>query len=305
MEIKLYDSLSLHETGKREKQEDSIYPGKGDTANQAEGLFMVCDGVGGNEKGEVASKLAIDSFVDFVTNNPSDTYDKAYFTRALDETEKKFDEYIKANPSAKGMATTLTLVYFNKFGASLAHTGDSRIYHLRNNAILFNTRDHSYVNYLIDLGEITEEEAQTDPDRNMIMHAISGKNRPAIIDVYETKNIDPGDYFFLCSDGVLEAVSEENLLEILFDNIGNKDKLDRIKSLCEKQSEDNYSCYLLQVESIKPKEITNPIEEQVVEEQVVEEPKIEEQKVEEPKENPVKSNNKFYKYLLSILKKIS
>ncbi|MDR3217991.1 MAG: protein phosphatase 2C domain-containing protein [Dysgonamonadaceae bacterium] len=282
MEIKLYPHQFLHNKGKRENNEDAIYPNE-KTENPLKGLYLVCDGVGGSEKGEVASELALNSFVNYISSNPTEKYDQTYFSKALDHAENEFDHYIENNPNAKGMATTLTLACFNKLGASLVHTGDSRIYHLRSNAIIFQTKDHSYVNHLVDIGEITEEQALVHPERNILLHAISGKsNRPTKVDVYETQNIDPGDYFFLCSDGILEAVSDENLIEILFENISNQDKIDRIKSLCEENANDNFSCILLQVASIQleeqdetlQQELTKPLEEEekAEKEEIVETP---------------------------------
>ena len=250
MKIKLYPALSLNEEGRRDNNEDSIYPNKY-TENPVEGLFMVCDGVGGNEKGEVASSLACQSFADYLADNKSDKYDTDYFSEALSSVEDAFDVYITDNPQAKGMATTLTLALFNHNGVSLVHIGDSRIYHLRDGAIAYQSKDHSYINALIATGTITEEEAKDHPQRNVILRAITGKSvKPSKIDLYECTSVEPGDYFFLCSDGVLESISDEDLLDIVFGKEIEEEKIENIKHRCSISSDDNYSCILIKVESV-------------------------------------------------------
>ena len=267
MNITLYPALSLNEQGKRDNNEDSIYPGS-KVKNPKGGLFMVCDGVGGNEKGEVASRLACHAFAEYITQNKSGKYDLTYFSEALRHVESKFDTYIQENPQAKGMATTLTLVYYNPNGVSLVHIGDSRIYHLRNEAIAWQTKDHSFVNALVASGAITEEEAKDHPKRNVILRAITGTSvKPSKPDVYECTSVEEGDYFFLCSDGILESISDEDLLEIVFSKETETEKIANIRHRCQEMSDDNYSCILIKVKSVEltdeellaKKEITKPL----------------------------------------------
>ena len=267
MQINFYPVVSINEQGKRDNNEDCIYPGPQD-GNQVNGLFIVCDGVGGNERGEVASSLSCQSFAAYIAQNESTDYGFDYFSDALGYVEARFDAYILENPQAKGMATTLTLAYFNPQGVSLVHIGDSRIYHLRRNAIAYQSKDHSLVNSLIATGTITEEEAKRHPQKNVILRAISGASvKPTKPDVYACTAIEEGDYFFLCSDGILEAVSDEELLEIVFEHDAAEEIAQQIRQNCEKSSGDNYSCILLKVTSVElseeeqceKKEKTKPI----------------------------------------------
>ena len=267
MNITLHPALSLNEQGKRENNEDSIYPGLSDR-NPVEGLFMVCDGVGGNEKGEVASRLACHAFAKYIAQNKSTKYGLSYFSDALHYVESDFDAYISETPQAKGMATTLTLAYFNPNGVSLVHIGDSRIYHLRCETILWQTKDHSFVNALVATGAITKEEAREHPKRNVILRAITGTStKPTKPDIYECTSVEAGDYFFLCSDGILESISNEDLMDIVFSNETEQEKMENIRHRCNKSSDDNFSCILIKVKSVEltkeellaKKEITKPI----------------------------------------------
>jgi len=250
MHIKLYPVLTLNEQGKRNNNEDSIYPGF-TVKKPVEGLYMVCDGVGGNEKGEVASLLACHAFAEYIAQNTSNKYDLNYFSDALSHVEADFDAYINENPQAKGMATTLTLAYFNPNGVSLVHIGDSRIYHLRQNAIAYQSKDHSYVNALVATGSITEQETRDHPKRNVILRAITGTSvKPTKPDVYECTSVEEGDYFFLCSDGILESIHDEDLLEIVFGKESEEEKMKIIRHRCNKSSDDNFSCILIKVKSV-------------------------------------------------------
>ena len=263
MHLILHPPLSLNEKGKRDNNEDSIYPDPA-TNQPVEGLFMVCDGVGGNEKGEVASRLACNTFAGYIAQNSAESYDANYFSDALRHVEAAFDACTAENPQAKGMATTLALAYFNPAGVSMVHIGDSRIYHLRDRAIIRQSKDHSLVNALVATGTITEEEAKHHPKRNIITRAITGASvKPTKPDVYESTSISEGDYFFLCSDGLQEALSDEQLLDIIFGDDNEAEKIETIRRHCEQSSNDNYSCILIKIKSVvlTPDELTAKKEE--------------------------------------------
>ena len=127
------------------------------------------------------------------------------------------------HPEAKGMATTLTMIFIGTTGITLAHVGDSRIYHFRKGEILFQTEDHSLVNSLVKLGKITREEAVHHPQRNVIIRAIQGTDRPTETDVVLLNDIKAGDYLFMCSDGVLERLNNKGLSDIFKHSSGPED----------------------------------------------------------------------------------
>jgi len=250
MRILIKKPFALNETGGRSNNEDAVYPSKG-TALSDEVLFMVCDGVGGSEKGEVASSLAIRAIRDFFLKDPFSGMHQSYIDSAIDYTQKQFDQYLDIHAEAKGMGTTLTLLYLSASGALLAHIGDSRIYHIRAGKILFQTEDHSLVNTLVKNNIITPEEALAHPQRNVITRAIQGNSVSKVkADVTMITDLRPGDYFFLCSDGILEKVSNDILCSILSQKITNDEKIAEIYNQCFGQTRDNFSAYLVQVERV-------------------------------------------------------
>ena len=143
---------------------------------------------------------------------------------------------------------------------TVAHIGDSRVYHIRNGEILYKTRDHKQVLDMVDDGIITMEQARTHPWRNRLSRSISAKRRLGeeeanpkhdTSEVRTIGNIQVNDYFFICTDGVLDQVDDQILLKILTPkSIKNQQKLNQILEICEGKTKDNYSGYLLQIESI-------------------------------------------------------
>ena len=240
-------SIPIREQGQRSNNED--YMIHGDLPENKGSFFAVCDGVGGANKGEVASELTCQSIKEFLQKEIPETYDQHYIDRMIDFVENEFDNYIDSHSEAQGMATTMALLILDADKAIIAHIGDSRVYHIRYNKILFKTQDHSLVNMFVKNGEITEEEALTHPQRNVIMRAIQGKNKPTKADVkiIENKEIEKLDYFFLCSDGILETITDSILLQILCEEWDNIKKMNFIKEKCTEFSRDNYSAYLVQI----------------------------------------------------------
>ena len=158
MNITIGKPWAVCEKGGRQNNEDSIYP-LPERVNSNQKLFLVCDGVGGSEKGEIASSLACESFQTFFSTFLEDEPTEEFVNKAVGYTEVRFDDYVKNHPEAKGMATTLTMVSVGASGITLAHIGDSRIYQFRQGEIIYQTEDHSQVNSLVKLGKISKEEA--------------------------------------------------------------------------------------------------------------------------------------------------
>lgn len=255
MYIQLFPPIALWEKGRRQKNEDNIYPSQA-MANASNTTFLVCDGVGGASKGELASQIVANTFGRTFDHQVADE-------QSLHETlaivQEKMDNYIAANEQHKGMGTTFTFLQFNESGAIIAHAGDSRVYHIRNEKILFRTYDHSLVNDLLKLGK--REEAKL-ANTNIITRAIQGTSVKKIsLDVHVTTDIQIGDYFLLCTDGVWSVLPDEKLIAILNDSRSNNEKVHLIDQLCSDYSRDNYSAYLIQIADAstqKPTENTIP-----------------------------------------------
>jgi len=189
----------------RTGNEDSLFP---TTAGHAEGdvLLLVADGMGGAVAGEVASRLATEAA-----------------TRGLDTDTSPEDRVLAANeaviaatkedPSLSGMGTTMTLVNMHSDGiAEFAHVGDSRAYLLRDGSLKQLTTDHTLVNELIELGKITNEEAEHHPHRHLLTRVLG--LGPVGVDLL-TVTLRENDRVLLCSDGLTVMVSDFAIEQIL------------------------------------------------------------------------------------------
>ena len=236
----------LNEIGQRSQQEDSIYPAPG-KASIADKLFMVCDGVGGENMGEEASRIACEGFASFFDQNvpPRGALTEAYIRAAQSNVLQQMRNYAVEHPEAQRMSTTLTLVYLNGNTISVAWCGDSRIYHLRKGEVVWRSTDHSLVENLVRHGEISEEEARIHPQRNIITRALSASGTPSDIENYVIRDVKDGDYLMLCTDGLLEQINDHRLKEIALSHAKNKRSL--FMEYCQEVTKDNFSLYLLKL----------------------------------------------------------
>ena len=255
MKFSLYQPLAIHELGQRANQEDNIYPQLG-KATVADSLFVVCDGMGGHERGEVASSIvcqAIPQFFQQTNISPDKRLTDDELRNAIEYAFQQLD--LADDGATKKMGTTLTLLFMHRGGIICAHIGDSRIYHIRplqkdGKRILYQSRDHSLVYDLYQSGEIAFEEMRTFPQKNIITRAMQpGEDNRVRADIVHITNIQPGDYFYLCTDGMLEEMENDELVNIL-----SSDKPDEAKcqQLIEatKNNRDNHSAYLIHVKEV-------------------------------------------------------
>ena len=133
MRIRLHPPIALWEKGKRPKNEDNIYPSIG-KATEDSATFLVCDGVGGAAKGELASRIVADTFGTYFEKR---TATPQNLQQILAKVQLEIDSYISSNAHHRGMGTTLTFLQLNAKEAIIAHAGDSRVYHIRKNKLLF------------------------------------------------------------------------------------------------------------------------------------------------------------------------
>ena len=244
MRIELYPPLSIHEIGQRDNQEDAI-------SQWDNRLFVLCDGMGGHEHGEVASQTVCQSLVTWFEEhvNPDDLFTDDLLKEAIEYAYTELDKYADGNP--RQMGTTLTLLYIHKQGITASHMGDSRIYHIRpQTGVLYQSRDHSLVFDLFQAGEISYDEMATYPQKNMVTRAMTpGEDNRMRPDIIHITDIFPNDFFYMCSDGMLENMKIQELLSILSD-----DKTDIWKSkwLIErtKGNQDNHSAWLIHIKDV-------------------------------------------------------
>lgn len=254
--MKIFQPQAMYQIGKRSNQEDAIFPKIGN-ATENDRLFIVCDGMGGHESGEVASNSVCQSISSYLQDVNPDTFSTEDFKKALESAYDNLDALDKDSDNPRKMGTTLTFLYLGNNSVIIAHIGDSRVYQLRRHkkgtvSIVHRTEDHSLVNDLIKAEIITEEEAKTHPRRNVITRAIQPNLERCKATIFETKDVRNDDYFFLCSDGVLESIDDRILIRILESNASNEDKIEEIKKRCSENSKDNNSAYLIQVKEGLP-----------------------------------------------------
>ena len=252
--IKAYN---LQELGQRTNQEDSLFPALGKSTSD-DRLFVLCDGMGGHEKGEVASATVCATLSRVILSawHPGEVLSDELFLQALSAAYDALDA--KDNGEERKMGTTLTFLCLHSSGATVAHIGDSRIYQLRPASknsparIVFRTQDHSLVNDLVKIGEITEEEAKHHPQKNVITRAMQPcQEHRAKADIAHLTDILPGDYFYMCSDGMLEETSDENILNIITKpNATDEQKLEMLRNVTE-ENKDNHTAYLIHIDKVE------------------------------------------------------
>jgi protein phosphatase len=246
--ITIEQPQAFSQRGKREENQDCIFPSP-EIITIDDKLFIVCDGVGGGNMGEVASQITCKIFRDFFRHINLKTIDKTIIDQAIHRVQIAFDKFILKNQEARNMATTIALLYLNQQNVIIAHAGDSRVYQFRNEQILYKTDDHSMVNELVKRGQISSKEANEHPQKNMITKAVWGSHIGLIEpDIIELNDINYGDYFFICSDGVFENIPDDTLCKIMCNSdINDSIKQETILSLCNKYSTDNFSAIFFKI----------------------------------------------------------
>jgi protein phosphatase len=180
----------------RPANEDSVFAGPR--------LVAVADGVGGQAAGEVASELAIEALTPLDAEVSGDPVEA--LRAAVHAANGRLRAAIQADPALTGMGTTLTALLLSGRTLVLAHAGDSRAYLARDGEVTQVTRDDTYVQWLVEKGAISEEEADTHPQRSVVTRVLQGNPVEA---TYEEREAVPGDRYLLCSDGLPAAVPAE------------------------------------------------------------------------------------------------
>ncbi len=213
-------------------------------------MFLVCDGIGGENFGEEASRIACEEFSNYFVSHPpaEDILSKTEINLAQQHVLKQMKNFSLTHPNATRMGTTLTLVYIGLTHVSAAWCGDSRIYFFRNGKILWRSEDHSYVAALVKHGEITPEEARNHPKRNVITRSLSAYGNASEIDLYHIDDVRENDCLLLCTDGLLEQISEDILSEILLTQTDDKRSL--FLHYANGKTKDNFSMYLIALNNL-------------------------------------------------------
>lgn len=269
------EAASIFEFGQRKDfegnphQEDCIFPMHGEL-QPSDRLFILCDGMGGHDAGEVASATVCEAMSQSILDgvaDPEGAFTQEDFDRALDAAFLALDR--KDTGALRKMGTTMTMLKLFDGGAFIAWMGDSRVYHIRpgrdesTTEILYHTDDHSVVNDLIKLGELTEEEARTSPRRNIITRALQPnlQRRPKAGTKW-INDIRPGDIFYLCSDGMLEVTTDKMLCHTFSEQAMAGDGLtppidNLVNNLIDdtRNNRDNHSAIIVRILSVTPSSV--------------------------------------------------
>lgn len=235
----------ITDIGDRNANEDSMYI----PSEESRPLFVVCDGMGGHKSGEIASKLAAVSMVEYVENYRGEsiveclTIASSYANSRVYAASAMCSEY-------DGMGTTLSAVYIDGDRFYTANVGDSRVYLYTGSELLHVTEDHSYVADLVRAGKLTPEQARVHPQKNLITRAV-GIQQHESADVFTT-TWQEGDIILMCSDGLYDGATDDEIFNAL-KNIPDPDAVCRelVYLAREGGSGDNISIILIKYGRMK------------------------------------------------------
>lgn len=234
----------LTDTGlRRTNNEDSFL------VHSTAGFFLVSDGMGGAAAGEIASRIFTDTAGQTILSQEHRTEEEAVFLikKTFLDANASIRNHIQDIPEHNGMGCTADLLLFHDHGFALGHIGDSRTYRLRHGHLTLLTKDHSLIQDQLDQGMISKAEATEHRLRNVIIKAVGIKDQLEI-DIIRGRCIAE-DLFLLCSDGLTDMVSEEDIKNIL---LNNKSLIDRTTLLIEQAKtgggRDNITVVLVGVE---------------------------------------------------------
>ena len=192
--------------------------------DEAMGLAVLADGMGGYQGGEVASGMAVElvqkcvrAWTHDLPAMPQPRALRRVLQQAVDEANLAIYSASRSNTALRGMGTTLVVAAFGTQRVLVGHVGDSRCYRLRDGKIERLTKDHSVLQEQIDAGNLTPEQAAVSPHRNLVTRAVGVEARVGL-ELHE-HSARPDDLFLLCSDGLTEMISDEHLFTLLSQDI--------------------------------------------------------------------------------------
>jgi protein phosphatase len=227
---------ALSDVGRvRKDNQDSGYAGPW--------LLTVCDGVGGAARGDIASSTAVQQLRK-LDRRPTDD-PLALVAGALHRAHDRIGELVEAEPSLNGTSTTATVALFDGSRLAIGHVGDTRAYLYRNGELSRLTKDHTFVQSLIDEGRISEAESRIHPHRNLILKAVDGVHE-AEPDLFFVE-LAAGDRVFLCSDGACGVLDDDRMADILSSGTVDYATVELVRASLEAGSSDNVTCIVAEV----------------------------------------------------------
>jgi protein phosphatase len=233
LNMSIKSEFFISEKGKREINEDSL-------EFQCGKFYVICDGIGGNGNGQIASKLVAETVKESLLKSKS-------ILEAIEESERVLSSYKKKNPITEAMATTIAIAELLENSILVSWCGDSRVYQFRKGKIIFKTRDHTWTANAVKECILSSAEALFHPRANELTKSIKDSSKPAKLEQALIEDIQPNDYLLICSDGITESWIDSDL-EVLFSNfISSSEVIKELQKQCEIFSEDNYSAIVINV----------------------------------------------------------
>ncbi|MEH7523944.1 protein phosphatase 2C domain-containing protein [Bacillus sp. JJ1503] len=198
-----YSSASISNKGGREVNQDFI----GFNELENGGCWVVADGLGGYQAGEVASRLAVET----ILQESQMRNDIQWLKEGIEQTQKVIRKHLLLETTAKPMRTTVVVLLCKNSFATWAHVGDSRLYMIRNGKVMVQTKDHSVCQALVNAGEITADQIRFHEDRNRLFRVLGSEGAVKATFPENEMTVYPGDSFLLCSDGFWEYITEEEM----------------------------------------------------------------------------------------------
>ena len=224
-------------------------------------LFVVCDGMGGHVGGATASSIAVDSIISYLSQQAWPDKPLA-LENALRFANTQILGTAANDPSLKGMGTTACVVLCDGADVWIGHVGDSRIYlyETKNKYLHRISKDHSYVQALVDKGELDDREAENHPNKNIIMRALGSKEDVVPEVEHVPLHIAAGDTFLICSDGLSGMVGDNEIENILSSNLSLEDKAEKLinEANAPGKGKDNITVQLIQAMSSTVEKSTFP-----------------------------------------------
>ena len=213
-------------------------------------LAIICDGMGGAHSGNIASQMAVEVFVEEVkrttrANMKPDRIDNM-LEQALEMANEAVYEQSQLSEEYRGMGTTLVAAFFQKDQLTVANVGDSRAYLFNKDGVKSITTDHSLVELMVQRGEITREAAKFHPGKNLITRAV-GTEAKVSCDLYHLK-LNKGDSVLLCSDGLSNVMSDQEILFEVIHGVNKNDCCQRLMNIANyRGSPDNVTVALIAI----------------------------------------------------------
>ncbi len=223
----------VSQKGKREINEDSVQ-------FQSGKFYLICDGVGGNSNGQIASQLVAETVKEALLKSKS-------ISGAVEDAERKLSLCKKKNPCTEYMATTIAVAEILDNSILVSWAGDSRVYQFRNGKIAFKTSDHSWVADAVRKGDLSHLEALFHSRANELTKSIKDSSNPVKLEQVLIEDIQPDDFFLICTDGITETWIDSDLEEVFSITSSSEDIILELKKNCEIFSEDNYSAIVFKI----------------------------------------------------------